>query len=201
MTTDGTGAARSRVRVVVLTSTFLRHQFVANRLAEALTVVGVWQEVKAFRPEQAATTRDEAAVLARHFAERDASEETYFADDRALRVSPGAVCRRVPPGGLNDPAEVARMVAIAPDVLVVFGTGLLRRPLLDEFGGRLVNLHLGLSPYYRGAGTNFWPLVNREPEYVGATVHVLDAGIDTGPIIAHVRPDIAAGDGPHDIGN
>jgi methionyl-tRNA formyltransferase len=85
--------------------------------------------------------------------------------------------------------------------VLVFGTGILREPLLTAFGGRIINIHLGLSPYYRGAGTNFWPLVNREPEYVGATIHYLDAGIDTGPMLAHARPTVARGDGPHDIGN
>jgi methionyl-tRNA formyltransferase len=93
------------------------------------------------------------------------------------------------------------MRALAPDVVLVFGTGLLKPALLDRFPGRAVNIHLGLSPYYRGAGTNFWPLVNGEPEYCGATIHYLDAGVDSGPIIAHVRPPIQAGDGPHDIGN
>jgi methionyl-tRNA formyltransferase len=58
-----------------------------------------------------------------------------------------------------------------------------------------------LSPYYRGAGTNFWPLVNGEPEYCGATVHFVDEGVDSGPIIEHVRPRIEPGDGPHEIGN
>ena len=80
------------------------------------------------------------------------------------------------------------MAAARPDVVLVFGTGILREPLLSAFDGRIINIHLGLSPYYRGAGTNFWPLVNREPEYVGATIHYLDAGIDTGPIISHARP-------------
>ena len=93
------------------------------------------------------------------------------------------------------------MVALAPDVVLVFGTSLLKQPLIDQFPGRIINLHLGLSPYYRGAGTNFWPLVNGEPEFCGATIHMLDEGVDTGPVIAHVRPAIAAGDGPHDIGN
>jgi methionyl-tRNA formyltransferase len=93
------------------------------------------------------------------------------------------------------------MRALAPDVVLVFGTGLLKARLLDSFPGRAVNIHLGLSPYYRGAGTNFWPLVNGEPEYCGATIHLLDAGVDTGPVIAHVRPDIAPADGPHEIGN
>jgi methionyl-tRNA formyltransferase len=93
------------------------------------------------------------------------------------------------------------MTACRPDVVFVFGTAILREPFLSAFEGRILNIHLGLSPYYRGAGTNFWPLVNRQPEYVGATVHYLDAGIDTGPILAHARPAIEQGDGPHDLGN
>jgi len=93
------------------------------------------------------------------------------------------------------------MAGCRPDVVLVFGTGILREPFLSAFEGRIINIHLGLSPYYRGAGTNFWPLVNRQPEYVGATIHYLDAGIDTGPILAHARPHIERGDGPHDLGN
>jgi methionyl-tRNA formyltransferase len=43
--------------------------------------------------------------------------------------------------------------------------------------------------------------VNGEPEYCGATIHDLDAGVDSGPIIAHVRPVMRPDDGPHEIGN
>jgi methionyl-tRNA formyltransferase len=107
----------------------------------------------------------------------------------------------LPPGGCNEPAVLDAIRRAAPDVLLVFGTGLLKAPLIDAFPARVLNIHLGLSPYYRGAGTNFWPLVNGEPEYCGATIHYLDAGVDSGPIIAHVRPEIRTGDGPHDIGN
>jgi methionyl-tRNA formyltransferase len=107
----------------------------------------------------------------------------------------------VPPGGCNLPAELAAMQQARPDVVLVFGTGLLKAPLIGAFDGRILNIHLGLSPYYRGAGTNFWPLVNREPEYCGATIHFLDGGVDSGPIVLHVRPEISSGDGPHDIGN
>jgi methionyl-tRNA formyltransferase len=140
-------------------------------------------------------------VIAAHFAERDRAEEGFFGDHRVLRLPADAVRRTVAPGGVNDPAEIDLMGRLDPDVVLVFGTGLLRTGIIDRFGGRIINLHLGLSPYYRGAGTNFWPLVNREPEYVGATIHYLDAGIDTGPLIAHSRPEMAPGDGPHEIGN
>ena len=184
-------------RAIVLTSTMRRHQFVANTAAERLDVVGVWQEAKSFQPLSYARSVDEEVVIQRHFAARDASEEAFFAaHDRVLASS-----TRVPPGGCNDPAVLEAMRRTAPDVVLDFGTGLLKQPLIDAFAGRIINIHLGLSPYYRGAGTNFWPLVNGEPEFCGATIHFLDRGVDTGPMIAHVRPEIRDGDGPHDIGN
>ena len=185
------------MRAIVLTSTMRRHQFVANTVATRMEVACVWQEEKSFQPLRYAGSAEDEAIITRHFAARDDSEQDYFkSHDTVL-----APVRRVPPGGCNDSGEVGTMRELNPDVVLVFGTGLLAQPLLDEFPARLINIHLGLSPYYRGAGTNFWPLVNREPEYCGATIHFLDAGVDSGPIIAHVRPDIASDDGPHDIGN
>jgi methionyl-tRNA formyltransferase len=184
-------------RAIVLTSTMRRHHFVANTAAERLNVVGVWQEEKSFQPLSYAESSDDATVIQRHFDARDASEEAFFgAHDQVAAPS-----RRLRPGGCNEPGEIEAMRSARPDVVLVFGTGMLKQPFIDAFAGRIINIHLGLSPYYRGAGTNFWPLVNGEPEYCGATIHFLDAGVDSGPIIAHVRPEMRAGDGPHEIGN
>ena len=47
---------------------------------------------------------------------------------------------------------------------------------------------MGLSPYYRGSSCNFWALFDRRPTYVGATVHLLSKGIDTGDILFHCLP-------------
>jgi folate-dependent phosphoribosylglycinamide formyltransferase PurN len=189
------------MRVILLTSTFRRHLFVANTIAAACDLVGLWEEEKSFRPERYAHDEADELVIRRHFADRDESEARYFAADAAVRLGRGAVHRKIAAGFCNDAAEVAVMTAAKPDVVLVFGTGILRDPLLTEFEGRIINIHLGLSPYYRGAGTNFWPLVNRQPEYVGATIHYLDAGIDTGAILEHARPLVEHGDGPHDLGN
>ena len=189
------------MRAVLLTSTFRRHTFVANTLAAGCDLTGVWREEKTFRPERYAHDAADEKTIQQHFAERDASEARYFSADSVLRLDQGAARRTVAAGVCNEPTEVALMEAAKPDVVLVFGTGILREPLLSAFEGRILNIHLGLSPYYRGAGTNFWPLVNRQPEYVGATIHYLDAGIDTGPILSHARPLIEPGDGPHDLGN
>jgi methionyl-tRNA formyltransferase len=185
------------VRAIVLTGNLRRHTHVANTLARRLDVAYVWQEQKTFDPLSYAGSDEDAAIIRRHFEARDASEESYFADD----VDVAAPSRQVRPGGCNDADEIERMRRLQPDIVLVFGTGLLKQAVIDSFPDRIVNIHLGLSPYYRGAGTNFWPLVNDEPEYCGATIHFLDPGVDTGPIIAHVRPELRTSDGPHDIGN
>lgn len=90
---------------------------------------------------------------------------------------------------------------LKPDLILAYGCSIIKEPLLSSFQRRFLNLHLGLSPYYRGAGTNFWPLVNNEPEYVGATFMHLDSGIDTGEIVHQIRGRIHLNDTPHQIGN
>jgi len=178
-----------------------RHAWVASTLARELDLVGVWQEEKTFAPERNVVSGDDLEVIRAHFAARDAAEARDFGGDVVPKLSPSATLRRVGGNGCNAAAEIAAMMALRPDIGLVFGTGILKGDLIRAFGGRLLNIHLGLSPYYRGAGTNFWPLVNREPEYVGATIHYIDEGIDTGPIVAHVRPEIRPGDSGHDLGN
>ena len=48
---------------------------------------------------------------------------------------------------------------------------------------RLYNVHFSLLPKYRGCNTVVWPILNGEAEH-GVTLHEIDAGIDSGPIIA-----------------
>lgn len=188
------------MKAVLLTSTFPRHAWVASDLARRLDLVGVWQEAKTFVPERYAASDNDERVIRDHFAGRDAAEARDFGDGEP-QLAAGATRRVVAPNACSSDEEVSRMLTLKPDVGLVFGTGILKGAVLDAFRGRLINIHLGLSPYYRGAGTNFWPLVNREPEFVGATIHYIDEGIDTGPMLAHVRPEMRADDGPHEIGN
>ncbi len=96
---------------------------------------------------------------------------------------------------INAP-EVAQAIAAAtPDAIIVSGTRLIRPPVLDcaaRYG--MINLHTGLSPYYRGGPCTFWSLYHEEPEYAGATVHYITSGIDSGDIILSGRPALDAAD-------
>src|SRR5262249_62265996 len=61
----------------------------------------------------------------------------------------------------------------------------------------VLNVHPGILPKYRGSSAVEWSLFNGDP--VGVTAHIMDAGIDTGPIVQIKRVDISRCRTYHDI--
>lgn len=59
---------------------------------------------------------------------------------------------------------------------------IIRRPVIDHLEGRIINLHISLLPWNRGADPNLWSFLEDTPK--GVTIHYLDQGLDTGDIIA-----------------
>ena len=192
------------MKIGVLTSVETRHRHFVQALRRHVNVVAVAYEETGYSPaavDTADLTTEEARIVAEHFAERSRQEEIFFGNDGDfVMTGPRCAVRHLAPGTLNSPRTLRFLESAAVDTVVVYGTNLIRPPLLDHWPSRMINLHLGLSPYYRGTATNFYPLLNEEPEYVGATIHLLDAGIDSGAILRHARPEIVADDLPHTIG-
>jgi folate-dependent phosphoribosylglycinamide formyltransferase PurN len=119
-------------------------------------------------------------------------EAAFFFGDAGVRLDRPDLLQRAE--HINDAAVVDTVRRLAPDVVAVFGTSLIRAPLLGQGRLGMLNLHGGLSPEYRGADCTFWALYNGEPQQVGCTLHFINAGIDTGALIAHVRPEVRDGD-------
>ncbi|MFQ5492255.1 MAG: formyl transferase [Phycisphaerae bacterium] len=192
------------MRTAILTSTDTRHRFAVNFLRARHELAAVVYQDTGYAPADVAADRIDAhtaAVLKHHFDERRRQEERFFAHDAELLTdSPSCRVLHVDTNTLNTDGTVSFLGKAGVEAVAVYGTGLIKPPLLDAFPGRMINMHLGLSPYYRGTATNFYPLLNDEPEYVGATIHLIDAGIDSGAIIHHARPDITADDMPHTVG-
>ena len=190
-------------RIVILTSSELRHDFFrkAVALAPGIEVLRTYREgLERTLRTTIDPARPGAELQARHLALREQSERDFFGPFVALTPDHSRPLS-VPRGAINDPAVGEDIRRLGPDLLVAYGPSLVRDPLLTAYAGRFLNVHLGLSPYYRGSGTNFWPLVNGEPEYVGATFMHLDAGVDTGPILHQLRARVFPDDTPHQIGN
>lgn len=88
---------------------------------------------------------------------------------------------------INDSQIDGFLEGLNPDVVLVSGTNLLGKVLIQRISSRarLINLHTGLSPYIKGGPncTN-WCLAEGQFHLIGNTMMWLDAGIDSGAIIA-----------------
>jgi methionyl-tRNA formyltransferase len=187
------------VPAVAIVGDQLRHRWYATVLADdpRVELRGIVSERQPPQPRGATAAED--ATVADHFERRRQAEKTHLQDARGLDEL-GPLTLFVDRGETNEEHVVRWIDALGALLLLLYGCGIVRPPLLDRYPRRAVNIHLGLSPYYRGHATNFWPLVNGEPECVGATVHVATLEVDGGDILCQARPEMAPDDGSHDIG-
>ena len=188
--------ATTPLRVMVLCGRSPRHLYVANTLCRAADVLAIVQETgsdvswrslaKKLRPDRLARKAWRWLRDRRRYTGQ--GEARFFFGDGAPRLDRADLVREVP--HINHADVVALARELQPDLLAVFGTSLIRGELLKQGRLGIANLHGGLSPEYRGADCTFWALYNGEPHKVGCTLHWIDAGIDTGGLIAHVSPEV-----------
>jgi methionyl-tRNA formyltransferase len=91
------------------------------------------------------------------------------------------------PSNPNDPAFIAALRDLCPDLFLAVGYALiLKEEILGVPQLLAVNFHASLLPSYRGKHPVFWTLRGGE-KWSGLTVHAMDRGIDTGDILYQVK--------------
>jgi folate-dependent phosphoribosylglycinamide formyltransferase PurN len=92
--------------------------------------------------------------------------------------------------GQNSPAAIRQLQQWSPDLVIFTGGDILRKALLNVPRLGVINAHLALLPEIRGMSSPEWSLLCDVP--IGITIHYMDAGIDTGPVLLR-RPFADAG--------
>ena len=82
--------------------------------------------------------------------------------------------------------------------LITYGCHKIDKKILKVIKGNKWNVHAGLSPWYRGSMTHFWPSYLLEPEFTGMTLHKLTDNIDGGDIIHQSVVNLNPKDGIHE---
>lgn len=131
------------------------------------------------------------AKLFRAAAGRRAEEicRLYSADPRYNPAVPVTTVRSI-----NSPEALEAVQQIQPSVVLLVSTRLIKRDMLQALTMPVLNLHAGINPAYRGQMGGYWALARGDRQNFGATVHLVDAGTDTGAIIAQVRPEPSKSD-------
>tara|TARA_B100002019_G_scaffold175677_1_gene151820 strand:- start:461 stop:1267 length:807 start_codon:yes stop_codon:yes gene_type:complete len=190
-------------KIIILTGNEIRHQYFRKKIAcdDRIEVLSSFCEGVEKSLENQVLQNPESSILEiQHVKARFQTEKDFFSDFLSVaddKSKPKLIAK----GEINDSHIVKEIINLNPNLLVCYGSSLIKSDLLKKFKGRFLNVHLGLSPYYRGSGTNVWPLINNQPDMIGATFMYIDTGIDTGEIIHQIRADIVIGDSSHSIGN
>lgn len=197
--------------VILLTRDRLEHRYVARALAQELpglklivesgsrtstrkSIQRAWKHGfgtfmdKIGRTIYLRMLRDPAArkeALIRHLGDPAESQSLFGQATQVLNV--------------NDPEAIQAIHDCQPQLVLVYGTGLVKPKLLKEAGCPVLNLHTGLSPYYRGVACYLWPLAEDRLDRVGYTVHDCVAELDAGGILSNGVITPQPGDGVHDV--
>lgn len=95
--------------------------------------------------------------------------------------------------GTNTPNTELILRTIQPDLLILAQTGIVRKNILVIPTVGTWNAHPGILPHYRGIDCYKWAIWNEEYDKIGATLHWVNAGVDTGNIIEGRRFDFKRG--------
>jgi folate-dependent phosphoribosylglycinamide formyltransferase PurN len=91
----------------------------------------------------------------------------------------------------NSPRAIAQLKQWSPDLAIFTGGDILRDEVLKVPRLGILNSHLALLPEIRGMSSPEWSLLCEVP--LGITIHFMDTGVDTGPIL--LRREFAGADG------
>ncbi|MEU8539847.1 formyltransferase family protein [Streptomyces sp. NPDC048717] len=193
------GGAGTRLRVVLLCSDDPLHRYLRSLLAARLDLVATLVEPGDAQRRRQLRKRRYRDLAARRYQEwrsrltgRSSRRARFF--DRLAEGLPAVESPSHTVESVNDPEARALVAELAPELTVVCGTMILGRRLLASIPGIIVNLHGGWLPEYRGNHGYYFAYKAGDWERVGATLHIVDPALDTGPVLARVRPETRPGD-------
>lgn len=84
---------------------------------------------------------------------------------------------------VNSSECISHIKKLNPELIIVNGTRIISKDVLNSTAAKFINIHAGITPKYRNVHGGYWAIVNNDYENCGVTVHLVDEGIDTGKII------------------
>jgi methionyl-tRNA formyltransferase len=170
--------------VTVFTRDSARHIALVNKLA---TVTNSVHAVIESSPPLV-TAPPKSPVMTEYFSRVQQAEDHVFGT--GITIDPRVKTQSIVAGQINQLTQQQLAAALETDYVVVFGSSYIKGWLADALIDKnAINLHMGISPQYRGSACNFWALFDNNPHLVGATIHRLAKSLDSGSVIQHIRPE------------
>ncbi len=176
------------MRITIFTSNQPRHISLIENLSQIADEVYAIVECLTVFPGEVADFFKTSVVMQKYFKRVISAEKQIFGSTRFLPKNVKVLA--IKSGDLKKLQYKILEPALKSDEYIVFGSSYIKDDLLDYLiCNRAYNLHMGVSPYYRGSSSNFWAAYDGNLDYVGATIHLLSEGIDSGDLLFHAFPE------------
>jgi len=175
------------MKITVFTSNQPRHISLIESLSLIADEVYAVQECNTIFPGKVDDFFKRSEVMQEYFSHVIEAEKTIFGQPRFSPANVKSISMKL--GDLIRLDINALKPALESDCYIVFGSSFIKGELCEFLvDHKALNIHMGTSPYYRGSSCNFWALQDGNPDYVGATIHLLSKGLDSGPMLFHALP-------------
>ena len=177
------------MKITIITSNLPRHNYLVNCLSKLNCDLFVIQECQTHFPGRADNGHYKVnAEIKKYFKEVNKSQNKFFKKNTKLHLDKVKI-KSLSFNDLNMFKIADLSTFLKSDLYIVFGSSYLKGDLVNFLiKKKAINIHMGISPYYRGTDCNFWAVADRNFHLVGATVHLLSKGVDSGEILFHSLP-------------
>ena len=185
--------------IILLTGNEIRHKFFASYLSSFpnINLKLAFHESNINLKKNYLYKKDK--IVKKYIDKRNKSEKIFF--NKSIKKSKKYNFHNIKYGELNEKKILDIIKKIKFDFIISYGCSIIGKKFTNIFKKKILNIHLGLSPYYKGSGTNFFPFVNKEIHFCGSTIMEISAKIDSGKILHQLRPEFKLNDDIHSIGN
>jgi len=175
------------MKICIFSSNQPRHLYFVERISEVADDVLFFCEVTTLFSGARDGLYRKSEIMENYMSRVRKAERDIFSEKRSIKGNKITIF----PMLMGDVNYLENKEIEECDLMIVFGASYIKSSLVDILiKKRAINIHMGISPYYRGSSCNFWALYDRRPEMVGATIHFISKGLDSGEILFHCLPGV-----------
>ena len=179
------------MKITLFTSNNNRHNYLINLLSTISDEIFVVQECGTIFPGIIPGHYQASTIMKQYFENVNNAQSKLFGNFYVNNQKKNIKILPMLSGDLNQCSMDLLSDFLKSDVYVVFGSSYIKGELVDFLvKQKSINIHAGVSPYYRGCDCNFWALYDGNPHLAGATIHMLSKGLDSGPMLYHAMSNI-----------
>jgi methionyl-tRNA formyltransferase len=172
---------KNPTEIVIITGNDLRHQYFLKQLNSKHNIAAVFIQESNF-PTPNSEKQEESDAWSWFFERRNLFEKETITPKLKIKTQNEPETFYLKYNDLNSLKTLSLIQRYSPGFIAVFGAGIIKERILSSYPNSIYNLHVGIPEFYRGSSCNFWPIYNCDFKNLGATIHRVEKGIDTGKV-------------------